>query len=276
MGCAYEVNKQSVVRLSDIDPDDTCGINQHQAEKRIRELGAEMGELQELLFAAGQTGLLIVLQGRDTSGKDGSIRSILNYVNVQSCRVAAFKEPAPEELKHDFLWRIHQQTPARGSVVIFNRSHYEDVLVVRVHNLVTEQVWGKRYDHINNFEEMLSEEGAIILKFFLHITKGEQKKRLLDREKDTTKAWKLAVSDWTERELWDRYTEAYEDVLNKCSTSAAPWYIVPANHKWFRNLAITETIVNTLRPFKSRWMTHLEQIGRTAKKELDAYRSSTK
>lgn len=272
MGYAHKVEPGGKVHLKDFDPGHHSGLSKEEGQKETEALGEEMGRLQELLFAAGETSLLIVLQGLDTSGKDGAIRSILTYANVQSCRVIPFKAPTQEELSHDFLWRVHKGTPRKGAVSIFNRSHYEDVLVVRVHDLAPRAVWEKRYQQINDFEALLGASGVIILKFFLHISKDEQRERLLDREKDATKAWKLSVQDWKERELWDKYQRAYEDALTRCSTPDAPWYIVPANHKWYRNLAITERIVLALRPCHDAWMAHLEQIGARAKKELTAYR----
>jgi PPK2 family polyphosphate:nucleotide phosphotransferase len=235
-----------------------------------------MAELHDLLFAAGQNGLLIVLQGMDTSGKDGLIRSLLTHINAQSCRVIPFKAPSERELAHDFLWRIHPETPGRGTIAIFNRSHYEDVLVVRVHKLVPESVWKKRYDYINNFERLLLDSGTIILKFFLHISKEEQEERLMDREKDPTKSWKLSVGDWKEREFWADYQDAYEDAIKQCSPKDAPWHIVPANHKWFRNLAVTECIVETLREYRESWMGFLESQGKERKKELEAFRATLK
>jgi PPK2 family polyphosphate:nucleotide phosphotransferase len=232
-----------------------------------------MTELFDLLFYAGKHSLLIVLQGRDTSGKDGTIRSLLSYSNAQSCRVIPFKVPTPEEVAHDFLWRVHQQTPGRGSIAIFNRSHYEDVLVARVHKLVPDPVWKRRYDHIDNFERLLLDADTILLKFYLHISRDEQEQRLLEREKETEKAWKLNVGDWKERELWDDYTRAYEDALNKCASPDAPWYVIPANHKWFRNLAVTEAVVTALQPYRKEWLAHLDRIGAAAKAELEAYRA---
>jgi PPK2 family polyphosphate:nucleotide phosphotransferase len=272
MGFAHRIDGGKKAKLEDIDPDQHDGVERAEAEERTRKLGAEMAELFDLLFEAGRHSLLIVLQGRDTSGKDGTIRHLLMYSNAQSCRVVPFKVPTAEESAHDFLWRVHQQTPGCGSIAVFNRSHYEDVLVVRVHHLAPEPVWKRRYDHINNFERLLRDADTILLKFYLHISKDEQEQRLLDREKETEKAWKLNVGDWKERELWDDYTRAYEDVLNKCSSPDAPWYVIPANHKWFRNLAVTEVIVDALQPYRKEWLAHLEQIGATAKAELDAYR----
>jgi PPK2 family polyphosphate:nucleotide phosphotransferase len=252
------------------------GLRREEGEELADKLGNELTDLQELLYAAGKTALLIVLQGMDTSGKDGTIRHLLNYMNAQGTRIAPFKVPTPKELAHDYLWRCHQETPGRGETVIFNRSHYEDVLVVRVHELVPEQVWKLRYGHINDFERLLTDNGATVVKFFLHISKEEQEKRLREREIETEKAWKLSVGDWKERELWHQYQAAYEDALAKCSTEAAPWHIVPADHKWYRNLAITQTLVETLRPMREGWMDKLRSIGEQAKADLAAYRAGAK
>lgn len=262
------------VKLSELDPDHDGGLSRDSGEVRLAELGKEMEELLNLLFAAGTHALLVVLQGRDTSGKDGTIRHLLTYSNAQSTTVTPFKVPTTVELAHDFLWRVHSHTPGRGGVTIFNRSHYEDVLVVRVHDLVPKEIWTKRYDHINNFERLLTDSNVIVLKFCLHISRDEQEQRLLEREKDPEKAWKLAVGDWKERELWDEYTKAYEAALEKCSTSEAPWFLVPANKKWFRNVAITETIVETLKGYSPIWMKKLEAIGTVAKAELAEYRKA--
>lgn len=262
------------VTLADFDPDDTDGLSKEEGQALRTKLGDEFTELQELLYAAGSISLLIVLQGRDTSGKDGAIKRILNYANIQSCKVAAFKVPTEEELSHDFLWRVHAEAPVKGGITIFNRSHYEDVLVVRVHDLAPEGVWKKRYKHINNFEELLVDSGTIILKFFLHISKDEQESRLRDREEDITKSWKLNVADWKDREHWDEYTEAYEDVLEKCSTKDAPWRIVTANKKWFRDCVILETLVETLRPYRQGWLDVLAKRSEESLAELAAYRES--
>jgi PPK2 family polyphosphate:nucleotide phosphotransferase len=248
MGYAHIVKPGSKVKLKDYDPDDCSGLDREEAEQKTAPLIEELVEIQELLFAANQLSVLVVLQGRDTSGKDGVIRHVTGPLNSQGCEVVSFKVPTEKELSHDFLWRVHANTPERGEIKIFNRSHYEDVLVVRVHNLVPEKVWKKRYDHINDFERLLHDSNTLILKFFLHISKKEQEERLLEREKETTKAWKLSVGDWKEREFWNDYAEAYEEALSRCSTDCAPWRIVPSDKKWFRNLAVTETLVEALRP----------------------------
>lgn len=273
MSLTHRIDPGKKAALSSIDPQDDSGLTREDAEPRVEALGRELTDLQELLYAAGQHGLLIVLQGRDTAGKDGTIRHLLNFMNAQGTAIAPFKVPTPKEIAHDFLWRVHMVTPGKGESVIFNRSHYEDVLVVRVHDLAPKDVWSQRYEHINRFEKLLADSNTIVLKFMLHISKEEQEERLLAREQDTAKAWKLAVRDWQEREFWDAYTDAYEDALTKCSTDHAPWQVVPANKKWFRNLAITETIVETLRPYRDGWVERLEMIGEKAKAELAAYRS---
>lgn len=272
MSYAHRLEHPGKINLKDYDPDDHGGLTRDEAAGKTAKLTQEMAELQEILYAASQNALLIVLQGRDTAGKDGTIRHVMGPLNSQSCEVASFKVPTPLETAHDFLWRIHAQTPARGHITIFNRSHYEDVLVTRVHKLVPEAVWKARYDHINHFERMLTDSGTIILKFYLHISKEEQKARLLAREQDPTKAWKLSAGDWQEREYWDAYTEAYEDAIGRCSTETAPWYIVPANHKWYRDLAVSEAIVHALKPYKEGWMKKLEQIGAQAKEEIAQFR----
>jgi len=274
MGYAHRLDGQRAVKLDQFDPRDDAGLDREYAEKQTAKLIEELIELQELLYAAQRQSVLVVLQGRDTSGKDGTIRHVAGPLDSQGCSVASFKVPTEEERAHDFLWRVHAQTPRTGHIRIFNRSHYEDVLVVRVHKLVPEAVWRPRYEHINTFERLLIGSSTIILKFYLHISKDEQKKRLLDREKDATKSWKLSVGDWQEREYWDDYTRAYEDALNHCSTQDAPWFVVPADRKWFRNLAVAETLRDALLPFKKGWLESLEEIGREKRKEIEAYRRS--
>lgn len=264
------------VNLADWDPEDTCGMTEKEADDRLKGLSRELGDLQEMLFAAGRHAVLIVLQGMDTSGKDGTIKRVMSEVNPQGCRVESFKKPTPEELAHDFLWRVHRVVPPRGMMTIFNRSHYEDVLVVRVHNLVPENVWRQRYDHINDFEQLLIESGTIVLKFFLHISREEQKERLEEREMETEKAWKLAAGDWRERERWDDYIKAYEEALARCSTGRAQWHVVPANRKWFRNLVVAQSIVDALRPYRDDWEEALSEMAEEKKAELEEYRRSKK
>jgi PPK2 family polyphosphate:nucleotide phosphotransferase len=274
MSMLKRVESGNKIHLDKISTEETFGLAKGDAEARLKELSDELANLQELMFAAGNTSLLIVLQGRDTSGKDGTIRHLLTVMNAQSTRVSPFKVPTPIEFAHDFLWRVHAQTPAKGETVIFNRSHYEDVLVVRVHQLVPEKIWQGRYEHINKFEENLTDSGAIVVKFMLHISKDEQEKRLIEREQDLAKAWKLSVGDWKEREFWDDYTAAYEDLISKCSTENAPWYVVPADKKWLRNIAITEVLVETLRPYKKVWEEKLHSLGEKMKAEISDFRQS--
>jgi PPK2 family polyphosphate:nucleotide phosphotransferase len=273
MPYSHRVDGSKKIRLADFDPDEKGGLSKEEGLERTAALGKELAELDDLLYYAGKHALLIVFQARDTAGKDGAIRCIGDWVNAQSCRVEPFKVPTEEELAHDFLWRVHKRTPGRGSIVLFNRSHYEDVLVVRVRSLVPKEVWSRRYAHINHFEELLVDSDTILIKFFLHISKEEQEERLLDREKEVEKAWKLSVGDWKEREFWDDYTAAYEDAINRCSSKWAPWHIVTANHKWFRNLAVLETIVEELRPYRDGWLKSLEKVGEQAMAELREYRA---
>lgn len=272
MAYAFKV-KGEKIKLKDFDPSHHEGLTEEEGRSELKKLGEKMADLQDLLYAAGKHSLLIILQGMDTSGKDGAIRNILSFCSMQSCRVAPFKVPTPAELGHDFLWRVHAQAPGKSEMVIFNRSHYEDVLVVRVHDLVPKDRWKARYKQINAFEELLASSGTIILKFFLHISKDEQKERLLAREQNPEKSFKLSVGDWKERELWDDYQEAYEDVLEKCASKDLPWRIIPANHKWFRDLAILEAIVDELKPYESEWKESLKELGEKEKAALQAFRA---
>lgn len=263
----WKVKEDTNVRLKDYDPDFISkGIERSSVEDELQRLGEDLSDLQELMAAAQHQSLLMILQGMDTSGKDGTIRHVFNRINPQGCYVHAFKAPTEEELAHDFLWRAHKATPRKGFLAIFNRSHYEDVLIVRVHNLVPESVWSRRYEEINHFEKLLANNNTIILKFFLHISYDEQERRLLAREQDIDKAWKISADDWVERRYWDDYQRAYEDALSKCSTEEAPWYIVPANHKWYRNLAVAHLLVETMSKYKDEWKSQLEERGR---KELE-------
>ncbi len=262
--------------LDKVDPSVDGGLNKETGLAMADELGQQLDNLLELLFAAGKHSLLIVLQGMDTSGKDGSIRHLLMHSNAQSLKVWPFKVPTPEEIGHDFLWRIHSKAPEKGNISIFNRSHYEDVLVVRVHKLVPKEIWSKRYDQINHFESLLSSADTIIVKFCLVISKDEQEKRLLAREEDPEKSFKLSVGDWKERELWDEYQDAYEDALEKCNSAQAPWYVIPANHKWYRDLAITEVLVETLKPYEQGWKASLQSLGDEQRTLIEEYRKGVK
>jgi len=245
----YLVKPGNRVNLDGWDPSDSSAFDgdKRAAQKKLKKLNDELINLQELLYAEHKHKVLIVLQGIDTSGKDGAIEHVFHGINPQGVRVANFKVPTQEELDHDYLWRIHKQTPAKGEIVIFNRSHYEDVLVVRVHELVPKKVWSRRYDQINNFERLLANEGTTILKFFLHIDLEEQKERLQARLDDPTKQWKFNIGDLKERQLWPEYKKAFEDALDKTSTDWAHWYIVPANRKWYRNWVIGTILVDTLK-----------------------------
>jgi PPK2 family polyphosphate:nucleotide phosphotransferase len=242
------------VSLKDYDPDDTGRYrSEAEAQARLDELRHELAKLQNLFYADRRWALLVILQGMDASGKDGTIKHVMSGLNPLGVRVVAFKAPSDEELSHDFLWRVHKVVPGRGDIGIFNRSHYEDVLVVRVHDLVPRKVWKKRYKQINRFEEILTENNTVLLKFFLHISKDEQKKRLEERLQDPSHYWKFSRRDVEERRYWSDYQDAYEDALRKCSTDWAPWHIVPANHKWYRNLVVAETLVDTLHDLKLRY-----------------------
>ncbi len=262
MQLAWKVEAGSNVKLQDYDPN---YVDEHTdpalARAELEQLGKELAELQELLAAAHHQSLLVVLQGMDTSGKADTIRHVMAQVNPQGCEVRSFKAPSTRELDHDFLWRVHRVTPGRGVFGIFNRSHYEDVLVVRVHNLVPEKVWRQRYTAINDFERLLAQNDMILLKLFLHMSYDEQERRLLAQQKSQTDAWKVTTADWAEREYWDAYQAAYEEALSRCSTDEAPWYIVPANQKWYRNLLVARTLVATLRQYKGEWEAQLVERG---------------
>jgi PPK2 family polyphosphate:nucleotide phosphotransferase len=239
------------VKLADWNPGDTFGVGKDA--KALQKNLERLRELQHLLYADRRNALLIVLQALDAGGKDGAIRHVMSGVNPQGCQVTSFKAPTAVERSHDFLWRIHAATPAKGNIGIFNRSQYEDVLIVRVHNLDPKEVWSKRYRQINDFEQLLAESGVTILKFFLHISKEEQKRRFEKRMSDRTRNWKLSLPDFEERKHWDEYMQAYEDALEKCSTACAPWYIVPADHKWFRNHVLAELTVRALDNMKLKY-----------------------
>ena len=243
------------LHLAETDASDTSSWpgGKRKGEAALPALREELDRLQELFYADARRGLLVILQGMDTSGKDGAIRHVFEGVNPQGVRVSSFKRPTPEESAHDFLWRIHRSTPSKGEIVIFNRSHYEDVLIARVHQLVPRKVWSKRFDAINAFERELVEEGVSILKFFLHISEDEQRRRLRARLDDPSKHWKLTVADFHERRYWVEYLTAYEEMLRRTNTAWAPWYLLPSNHKWFRNLAVSSILVNELKGMKLRY-----------------------
>ena len=250
----FGVKPGNKINLDDIDADfKPEGLSRDEAEVELESLTKKLRDLQHLMYAEDSRSLLIVLQGRDAAGKDGTIRHVFGPMNPQGCRVTSFKVPSKTEAAHDFLWRCHIAAPKRGMVGIFNRSHYEDVLVVRVHDLVPKKVWSKRFDHINAFENLLTDNGTLILKFYLHIDPPEQLERFKKRIDNPKKNWKISDADYSERPYWDAYTEAFEDAISKCSTDDAPWFVIPANRKWFRNLAIAGIVVEAMEGLKMRY-----------------------
>ncbi|NWF70663.1 MAG: polyphosphate kinase 2 family protein [Chloroflexi bacterium] len=246
-------NVGDAIKLTDYDPDYHGSLDKESAAAEYEELQKRLAELQEKLYAQGEKSLLVVLQAMDTGGKDGTIKAAFRDVNPQGVDVVAFKQPSAEELAHDFLWRVHKHTPVKGQIVVFNRSHYEDVLVVRVNNFVPPERWQTYYEHINAFEKLLAENGTRILKFYLHISKAEQKERLQARLDDISKHWKFATGDLKVRAQWDDYMQAYEAAIERCNTDYAPWHIVPANRKWYRNWVVTKTLVETLESMDLRY-----------------------
>lgn len=251
----YRVKPGAKLSLKQYDPDETgeykkSAQGKNRAKAETAKLIAKLDGLQERLYANGTRSLLIVLQGMDTSGKDGTIKGVMSGVNPQGCKVVSFKAPSHHELAHDFLWRVHREVPRKGQIGIFNRSHYEDVLITRVHGWVSDKIAKHRFNQIKEFEELLTENGTVILKFFLHISKDEQKERLQERIADPEKRWKWSSGDLEERKLWDDYQEAFEDVMAATSTACAPWYIVPANRKWYRNLVVADCVVDAMEDLK--------------------------
>jgi len=263
----FRVNPNVKVDLRKIDAGFKDTHESHEAALPDTEAHAQkLHDLQYLMYAEGKRSLLICLQGRDAAGKDGTINHVLSAMNPQGCPVTGFKVPSKEESDHDFLWRYHKAAPAKGQVAIFNRSHYEDVLVVRVHNLVPKSVWSKRYQHINAFEKMLFDNGTHILKFYLHIDPDEQLRRFKQRIDDPARHWKISDGDYAERPFWDAYTDAFEDALGKCSTRHAPWFIIPSNHKWFRNLAVSRIVSEYMESLKMEFPAPTVDIGKIKKK----------
>jgi len=262
----FRVAPGAKVKLKEIDPAFKDRHQSHEdAIEEIEHYQNRLRELQDLLYAERRHSLLICLQAMDTGGKDGTINHVLAAMNPQGCRVAPFRQPSAEEAAHDFLWRVHRAAPGRGEVVIFNRSQYEDVLVVRVHKIVPKEVWSLRYDRINTFEKGLVEHDTHILKFYLHMSKDEQLERFKERLDDSTKQWKISEADYKERRFWDDYMAAYEDALSRCSTEHAPWFVIPADHKWFRNLAVARIVVEHLEGLKLNYpkpTVDIEQIRR--------------
>jgi len=258
----YRIKPGKNFKLSLVNPDDTSQfeLDKKEALAHLKTLNVKLDKLQELLYAESKHKILIIMQGMDTSGKDGAIREVFEGVNPQGVTVKSFKAPTSEELGHDFLWRVHKAAPSNGEMVIFNRSHYEDVLIVRVHDLVSKDIWQKRYEHINDFERMLTDEGTVILKFFFHISKEEQKERLQARLDDPQKHWKFRVTDLAERKFWTKYMQAYADMIPKTTTAYAPWYVVPSDHKWYRNLVVASVLVETLERLKMSYPKSPEKL----------------
>src|SRR5947209_5331738 len=240
-------------RIEHFDPGNTHGVDRDEGEKALVKDKERLCELQNLLYADSRRSILVVLQGIDAGGKDGTIRHVMSGLNPQGVDVTSFKVPEGDEKRHDFLWRVHRAVPEWGKIGIFNRSHYEDVLVVRVHELAPRKVWSRRYRHINEFERMLTDEGVHILKFLLLIDKDEQEKRFQDRLKDPDKHWKFSPADRKERKFWDDYMAAYQEMVRECSTEYAPWHVIPANHKWFRNLAVAQILKDEMEGMKLKY-----------------------
>jgi PPK2 family polyphosphate:nucleotide phosphotransferase len=262
MNQSFQVSPGTEVKLSDYDPGYSGSYEKKsQSKDELKDNLAQLQALQRVLWAEGKHALLLVFQAMDAGGKDGTIRHVMHGVNPQGCQVTSFKVPTEEELAHDYLWRIHRAVPRRGYIGIFNRSHYEDVLVVRVHKLVPEEVWRQRYEQINHFEKLLADTGTTILKFFLHISKEEQKERFEERLADPRKNWKFSMGDVDERRYWDDYMCAFEEALSRCSTPWAPWHIIPANRKWYRNLAISKIIIETLKKLDMQYPPPLPNAG---------------
>jgi len=270
----HRYDAPSKPRLDEISPEPPDGMKKQQAKERFDELNEELFALQDLLWGARTHSVLMVLQGRDAAGKDGAVKHVVGALNPRGVAVTSFGVPTQEELRHDFLWRVHKRAPGAGEVAIFNRSHYEDVLVVRVKKMVPRPVWKERFDLIDAFERTLAQGNCIVLKYFLHITEDEQERRLLAREKDPNDAWKLNVEDWRERDLWDEFTAAYEDAIGKCAAKHAPWIVVPANAKWYRNLVIAESLAAAMRPYRKRWRHTLDEEGKIVRRDLREWRAS--
>jgi PPK2 family polyphosphate:nucleotide phosphotransferase len=273
----YRVQPDEDVALDQHEPADTASYDDpDEAREELAGLVEQIAELQARLYAEEKRSLLVVLQGIDAAGKDSTVKHVFSGTNPQGVRVYSFKEPSNEEAAHDFLWRYHQHTPGSGMIHVFNRSHYEDVLVVRVKELVEEERWRSRYDSINDFERILAREGTTILKFFLHISKDAQLDRFRERLEREDKHYKFSANDVRERRNWDAYQEAYEDALRATSTEWAPWYVIPSDAKWFRNLAVGRVVASTLQQLDPRWPPPEEDLERFAAEELDQLSSSSR
>jgi PPK2 family polyphosphate:nucleotide phosphotransferase len=269
----HRFDEPAKVKLARISEEPPAKFTKQEARDRLEKIGEELFELQNWMWGARTHSVLLVLQGRDAAGKDGAVKHMSGALNPRGVAVTSFGVPTQEEREHDFLWRVHWPAPRAGRFAIFNRSHYEDVLVARVKGLAPKPVWKERYGLINAFERTLAAANCIILKFFLHITREEQEKRLLAREKDPADAWKLSLDDWKDRELWDEFTEAYEDVIGRCASPDAPWIVVPANAKWYRDLVIGEALVAALRPHRQEWRKTLDAEGKVRRRDLKEWRA---
>lgn len=277
-GEIFRVKPNAPIKLNAVDPANTLDLTKSQARELRKENARQIEALQYKMYAENKQSLLIILQALDAGGKDGTIQDVMNAMNPQSCRVQAFKKPTPAELAHDFLWRVHLAVPKSGEVVVFNRSHYEDVLVARTHNLVPKKIWQQRYDLINGFERLLTLNNTRVIKFYLHISKEEQLKRFIKRLEKPEKNWKISMDDYSERQLWNDYLEAFEDIFAKCSPAEAPWYIIPANNKWFRNTAVSQIIRETLESMHitmPKPLVDITEIKKLAKAEQKAARAET-
>ena len=274
VGYATRVEEGGSFRLAGIDPSENGGLDESEAEQRLAELTAELRELQELMFAAETNGIVVILQGMDASGKDVTIGNVFAAADPASCRVAAFKEPTPEEQAHHFLWRADQLTPGHGELVIFDRSYYEQVILPQVHDELSEDEIQRRFTNINDFERLLHEHGIIVVKVFLHVSEEEQGKRLEEREASLETAWKISPRDWQERQFWDAYMAAFEATINASACPHAPWYVTPADHQWFHNLAVAEALVEHLRPYRKRWIEDRNQRGKEQRAEAERARKS--
>ena len=269
----HRFDEPAKVKLARISEEPPAKSTKQEARDRLEKIGEELFELQNWMWGARTHSVLLVLQGRDAAGKDGAVKHMSGALNPRGVAVTSFGVPTQEEREHDFLWRVHWPAPRAGRFAIFNRSHYEDVLVARVKGLAPKPVWKERYGLINAFERTLAAANCIILKFFLHITREEQEKRLLAREKDPADAWKLSIDDWKDRELWDEFTEAYEDAIGRCASPDAPWIVVPANAKWYRDLVIGEALVAALRPHRQEWRKTLDAEGKVRRRDLKEWRA---
>ena len=274
MAYATRVDEEGSFQLAEIDPGENGGLDEAEAEERLTDLTAKLRELQELMFAAETNGILVILQGMDAAGKDVTIGNVFAAADPASCRVASFKPPTPEEEAHHFLWRADRLTPGHGELVIFDRSYYERVLLPQVHDELPADAIRRRFTNINDFERLLHEHGTIVVKVFLHISEEEQGKRLEEREGNLKTAWKISPRDWQERQFWDAYMAAYETTINACVSPDAPWYVTPADHQWFHNLAVAEALVEHLRPYRKGWIEARNQRGEEQRAEAERARKS--